>query len=333
MNPAVPFQFATLLLLAVWGCTACAQKPAKGSTPPPTQVVAEVATPTLPAVPSPGAGAAPHINAQRAMQYTAEIVGFGSRPIGSAAHRRLEAYLRSHLKAAGAQVEEDAFAAETPAGAFPMRNFIAKFPGTRPGIVVMASHYDTVYSLKDFVGANDGGSSTGLLLELANQLRSGAPRKGYSVWLVFFDGEEAVKQWSASDSLYGSRHLSEKWKASGTLGQIKAFLLADMVGDADLNIDRDGESTQWLEDMVYEAAKDMGYQSHFFARTLPSVGDDHTPFVKLDVPSADLIDFDYGYNDVFWHTPEDTLDKLSSKSLQVVGDVMLETLHLLDAKP
>jgi Zn-dependent M28 family amino/carboxypeptidase len=196
--------------------------------------------------------------------------------------------------------------------------------------VVIATHYDTLMRVKGFVGANDGGSGTGLLLELANQLR-GAKRSGYSMWLVWLDGEEAVRQWSDTDSLYGSRHLAEKWQKDGTISQVKAFLLADMVGDADLNIDRDQNSTPWLEDLVYRAAGKLGYQSHVFARTI-EISDDHLPFAKAGVPVADLIDFDYGYNNVFWHTPQDTLDKLSPKSLEITGDVLLETVHLLDQK-
>lgn len=268
------------------------------------------------------------------MQYVREVVAFGPRPIGSEAHKKLEGYLLAHLK--GAAVEHDDFTASTPDGNFPIHNIIAKFPGTRPGAVVIATHYDTLMggdrpgTVKNFVGANDGGSGTGLLVELANHLR-GAKRSGYSVWLVWLDGEEAVRQWSETDSLYGSRHLAQKWQKDGTLSQIKAFLLADMVGDADLNIDRDQNSTLWLEDLVYQAAGKLGYQSHFFARSL-AIDDDHIPFGKAGVPVADLIDFNYGYNNVFWHTPQDTLDKLSAKSLQITGDVLLETVRLLDIK-
>jgi Zn-dependent M28 family amino/carboxypeptidase len=270
----------------------------------------------------------PHVNAARAMQYVREVVAFGPRPIGSAAHKKLEAYLVAHLK--GGTLEHDDFIASTPDGSFPVHNIIAKFPGTKPGAVVIATHYDTLMRVKGFVGANDGGSGTGLLLELANQLR-GAKRNGYSVWLVWLDGEEAIRQWSETDSLYGSRHLAEKWQKDGTIGQVKAFLLADMIGDADLNIDRDQNSTAWLEDLVYQAAGKFGYQSYFFARRL-AVEDDHMPFAKAGVPVADLIDFDYGYNNVFWHTTQDTLDKLSPKSLEITGDVLLETVRLLDQK-
>ena len=151
------------------------------------------------------------------------------------------------------------------------------------------------------------------------------------MWLVFTDGEEAIKNWSATDSDYGSRHLAEKWQADGTLKKIKAFLLLDMIGDADLNIDRDANSTSWLEDLVYKAAGDVGYQSYFFGREV-GMDDDHTPFLKRGVPCADVIDYDYGYNNVFWHTPQDSLDKLSPHSLQVVGDVMMRAVELLDQR-
>lgn len=177
-----------------------------------------------------------------------------------------------------------------------------------------------------------------MLLELANQLR-GKTRDGHSVWLVWDDAEEAMKPEGSAgqpfempfedDSLYGIKHLAEKWQADGTLKKIKAFLLADMIGDSDLNIDRDTNSTPWLENVVYKAATRLGYQSHFFARTV-GIEDDHLPFMKRGVPSADLIDFDYGYNNVFWHTPQDTLDKLSPKSLEVTGRTILETIRLLN---
>ena len=173
-------------------------------------------------------------------------------------------------------------------------------------------------------------SSTALLIELANQFK-GPKRDGYSVWLVWLDAEEAVRQWSSTDSLYGSRHLAETWQKDETLKKVKVFLLADMIGDADLNIDRDANSTGWLEDLVLESARRLGLQSHYFARTI-GVEDDHIPFVKLGVPSADLIDIDYGYNNVFHHTPQDTVDKLSPRSLEIAGDVIYETVQLLDER-
>ena len=289
-------------------------------------VALTLCAPSLKAVDS---SPATSFNADRAMKYVKEIVAFGPRPIGSANHKKVEDYILAHLK--GDDVESDAFIADTPEGKFPVHNIIAKFPGTKDGIIVLASHYDTNYPLRDttYIGANDGASSSALLLEIANHLR-GKKREGYSVWLLWDDAEESMKvPWVDPESLYGVRHIADKWQTDGTLKKIKAFLLADMIGDADLNIERDHNSTPWLEDLIGQAANKLGYQSHFFGRTM-AVDDDHIPFMKRGVPSADLIDFDYGYNDVFWHTTQDTVDKLSPKSLEIVGSVILETIQMLD---
>jgi Zn-dependent M28 family amino/carboxypeptidase len=270
-------------------------------------------------------------NASRAMQYVKEIVGFGPRPVGGVNHKKVEDYIIAHLK--GIEVERDDFEVTASEGRFPVHNIIAKFPGTKDGIIVIASHYDTNWPLKDvnYVGANDGASSSALLLEIANQLR-GKKRDGYSVWLLWDDGEESMRlPWYDPESLYGVRHLAQQWKDDGTLKRIKACILEDMIGDADLNIEHDTNSTPWLEDLIYQAATNLGYQSHFFAREM-AVTDDHEAFLKEGVPAADLIDFNYGYNDVFWHTTQDTIDKLSPKSLAIVGTVTLETVRLLDQR-
>ena len=183
---------------------------------------------------------------------------------------------------------------------------------------------------KAYVGANDGGSSTGLLLALADQLR-GKTLDGYSVWLVWTDGEEAFVKWSDTDSLYGTRQLAEKWQQDGTAKKVKAFILVDMIGDADLDIQKETNSAPWLSDLVYQAATNLGYQSHFFQQTI-AIDDDHIPFMRIGVPVIDLIDFTYGYNNVFHHTTEDTLDKLSPQSLAITGDVVLESIRLLDSR-
>ncbi len=272
----------------------------------------------------------PHIDAKRAFQYTREVTAFGPRYMGSENHKKLERYILDHLK--GDQVEDDAFTADTVEGKFPVRNIIAKFPGTKDGIIVIMGHYDTNYPLRNigYVGANDGGSSTAILLEFANQLR-GKKRDGYSVWLVWTDGEEAVKVWSDTDSVYGSRHLAEKWEKDGTLKKIKALMVMDMIGDADLDIQRNTKGAPWLLDLIYTAAERLGYQSHFYAVEEP-IDDDHLPFFNRGVPCADVIDLDYGYNNVFHHTAQDTMDKLSPKSLQIVGDTIMETIHPLDQR-
>ena len=321
---------STLLLALTLSSLACDRGKEVPQSAPPVNHHSDDSLPTLTLPPD--SGVAPAFDGERALQYVKDIVKFGPRPVASANHKKVEEYIASRLK--GDQVEHDDFIADTPEGKLPVHNIIAKYPGTKDGIIVMASHYDTNYPLRNtsFVGANDGGSSSALLLEIANQLRS-KPREGYSVWLVWDDAEEAIKPETEmpfdKDSLYGIGHLADKWRADGTAKKIKAFLLADMIGDADLNVDRDTNSTPWLQSVVYEAATRLGYQSHFFGRALP-MEDDHLPFVNIGVPSVDLIDFTYGYNNVFWHTPQDTADKLSAKSLEIVGSVVLETVRILD---
>jgi Zn-dependent M28 family amino/carboxypeptidase len=322
--------FIILCLTCCLTCLACSKQKATAGAPDPNSA-ASFAPEEAQASPAADTGPPPKFESNRAMQYVKEIVAFGPRPIGSSNHKKVEDYILSHLK--GDTVEQDAFSIDTSEGKFPVRNILAKFPGTRDGIIVIASHYDTNYPLRDtaYIGANDGASSSALLLEIANQLR-GTKRDGYSVWLLWDDAEESMKlPWDDPESLYGVRHIAQKWQDDGTIKKIKAFLLEDMIGDADLNIEHETNSTPWLEDLVYQAATRLGYQSHFFGRTMPVV-DDHLPFVQRGVPSADLIDLDYGYNNVFHHTTQDTVDKLSPKSLEIVGMVTLQTVHMLDKK-
>jgi len=319
----------TLLLLA--GMTLGCSRPAATTSAAPAEVKPAVATADVPAAqPDPQAAAnlpKPDVNGNQVMQYVKDVVAFGPRPPGSPAHTKLEDYILAKLK--GVEVEQDKFTAQTPVGSFPMNNIIAKFPGKRDGIIVIAGHYDTLYSQrKNFVGANDGGSSTAVLLELAEQLR-GRQLDGYSIWLLWTDGEEAFVKWTDTDSVYGSRQLAQKWQQDGTAKKIKAFILVDMIGDADLDILKDTKSTPWLTDLVYKAASNLGYQSHFYGWET-AMDDDHIPFAKIGVPVVDLIDFTYGYNNVFWHTPQDTVDKLSPDSLAITTDVVLETIRLVD---
>jgi len=318
-----------LILLALTSSVACG-KTDHSIAAAPTKSEATAASPAQPETAVPDSGPLPQIDAKRAFQYTREVTAFGPRYMGSENHKKLERYIVDHLK--GDQVEDDAFTADTVEGKFPVRNIIAKYPGTKDGIIVILGHYETNYPLRNtgYVGANDGGSSTAILLEYANHLR-GKKRDGYSVWLVWTDGEEAVRQWSDTDSLYGTRHLAEKWNKDGTLKKIKALMVMDMIGDADLDIQRNTYGTSWLLDLIYSAAERGGYQSHFYAQEA-GIEDDHLPFLKLGVPCADVIDLDYGYNNVFHHSPQDTMDKLSPKSLEIVGNTTLEAIRLLDRR-
>jgi glutaminyl-peptide cyclotransferase len=321
------FVICMLLALPSAGCNSKKSASADAAVSPSPTASAAAAAPEMNAEPQ---GPVMHIDSAKALNYVKEIVSFGPRWPGSKGQEKVAAYLRNKLKADN--LEEDAFVADTPVGKLPMRNFVAKFQGTKDGIIVLGSHIDTNYPLRStgYIGANDGGSSTALLLAISDQLR-GKKLDGYSVWLTFFDGEEAVESsWTDTNSTYGSRHLAAKWQQDGTISKIKAFMLADMLGDADLTVFRDQNSTPWLEDLVLKAAQRLGYQSHFFAAQIP-VSDDHMSFAHYGVPVADLIDFDYGYNNSYWHTTQDTIDKLSPRSLQISGDVILEAIRLLNA--
>ncbi len=280
-----------------------------------------------------------HFDGARAYEYAREFVAIGPRWPTGPGHVKAEEFLRSHFQRTHDQLEEDTFTADTPIGPVPMCNFIVRFPGTKPGEIVLGTHYETNYPLRniDFVGANDGASTTGLLMTIADVLRAQAARSpgkkldGYSVWLVFFDGEEAIQEWSRTDSTYGSRHLAAKWGRDGTLNSIKAFLLADMIGDKDLDIQRETHSTPWLIDLVAQAAKKFGDQRYFFQQSM-DVEDDHLPFVERGVPSIDIIDLDYGPNNSYHHTAQDTLDKISAHSLTIDGDVFMESIRLIDMR-
>ncbi|MBI3455403.1 MAG: M28 family peptidase [Candidatus Rokubacteria bacterium] len=284
-----------------------------------------------------GALAAAGFDGGRAFRDVARLVGFGPRPPGSPALDRARAYIAGELRRAGWRVREHAFTAQTPRGPLRMVNVVAEWPGRRPEVVAVAGHYDTKpFADFRFVGANDGGSSAGLLLELSRALaarhRTAPPR--FTRWLVFFDGEEAQAQWSPTDSLYGSRALVAALRASGELARLRVLIVADMIGDRDLGIRRESASTPWLADLVWTVARRLGYARHFLDGWQP-VEDDHSPFLDAGVAATLLIDFEYGGGlgqNAYWHTAEDTLDKLDARSLQVVGEVILEALPGIDAE-
>ena len=290
------------------------------------------------------AQAAAHFNGQAAYQITEQLLQAAPKRFnGSPGHLKAEEFIKQHFapEAAKGNFETDTFTASTPAGFQTMHNFIVKFPGKKDGIIVLASHYETNYPLRDiaFYGANDGAATSAILIEIGNVLRAHPP-EGYSVWLVFDDGEEAVKDWYAKpgqDNTYGTRHLAAKWSQEGILKKIKALIVVDMVADKDLNIDRDNNSTPWLLDTLALAAKDTGHSAYIFKHT-ESEEDDHLPFVQRGVPALDFIDAHYGTPtasspDGYHHTAEDTLDKISAHSLQISGDLLLEMIHLINQRP
>ena len=277
------------------------------------------------------ASSAPAFDGQAAFRHVEKIVRFGPRPSGSEALARTRRYIADELRAAGFRVRQEPFTSTTPDGPIKMANMIGEIEGRRSDVIVVGGHYDTKHFPNfRFVGANDGGSSSGFLLELARALARAKPE--FTYWIVFFDGEEARREWSRDDSLYGSRHFVRSLAASGQLKRVRAAIVADMIGDRDLAIRREAGSTPWLSDLIWQAAAKLGYQRHFPESAL-AVEDDHSPFLEAGVPAALLIDFDYGGRpgeNAFWHTPEDTLDKVGARSLAIVGEVLLEALRAVE---
>ncbi len=285
---------------------------------------------------------APHFNGQAAYTLTQQFLAAAPKRFnGSPGHTAAETFIKAHFapEAAKGNFEVDSFTSNTPAGAQAMRNYIVKYPGKKDGIIVLASHYETNYNLRDtaFVGANDGAATSALLIEIGALLRTHPP-DGYSVWLVFDDGEESVTgNWTEGEGLYGTRHLAARWANDGTLSKIKAFLLADMCADRDLNLDFDEMSTPWLRDLLRTAAKNTGHLDSIYKNNVPGLTDDHIPFKKRGVPVLDLIDIDYGPHtatapDGWHHTDQDTLDKISARSLQISGDLFLEMIRLINQR-
>lgn len=269
---------------------------------------------------------------ERALAWTAKVVALGPRPPGSVAHRKQQALIAAALRETKCRVEEVAFTGQTPLGPIAMKNIIAKCKGNSDRIVVISGHYDTLRQPDiEFVGANDGGSSTGFLLALAEILSE--RRLHDNVWLAFLDGEEAIVRWQGRDHTYGSRRQAAQWSLDGTADRIEALINVDMIGDADLRLLYEEQSTPWLRDLIWSTGVQLGYEDIFADRRPAFVDDDHVPFLAVGIPAVNLIDFNYGLGNRYWHTEDDTIDKLSEKSFAAVLHVVLETLNKLSRRP
>jgi Zn-dependent M28 family amino/carboxypeptidase len=262
------------------------------------------------------------------MADTRRAVAFGERPSGSAANTRLRDWIVAQLKPLGGQLTMDSFVGQTPTGPVRMANVVLKFSGSSGRAIAVTGHFDTKkIPMVHFLGANDGGSSTGFLLEFA---RVAAKMSHHDdLYIVFFDGEEAVGEWTDRDSVYGSRHLAAKWASDGTLARLKALINIDMIGDKELDIMNDGNSNAGLVQLMLAVADKLG-DGKYFLRERQGIDDDHIPFAQSGVNVLDIIDFNYGPNNAYWHTAQDTDDKLSEHSFQVVGDVVVGMVRELD---
>lgn len=299
-------RYATVLACGLLACSADANNPAPAA---------------------PAQSAAVKFDGGRAYEDLRRQVGFGPRPAGSAALTQCRQYILAQLKAAGIAAQEQAFDVDTPIGRVRMVNVIGTIAGRRPDRVALATHYDTkLFGEFRFVGASDGASSTAVVLELGRALKG--RQNDFTIELLFFDGEEAFVDWyKNNDNTYGSRHYVQAAQKAGTLSGLKALILLDMIGDRDLTIRRDTNSTRWLTDVIWSSAARLGHRMHFLQEET-TIDDDHMAFVRAGVPAVDIIDLEYAA----WHTPQDTLDAVSARSLQVVGDVVLDGLPQIEKR-
>jgi len=264
----------------------------------------------------------------RAYEHLRQVVAFGPRPAGSAALASTRGYIKKQLADIGIQAVEQAFDADTPVGRIHMVNLIARIPGASPDRIVFAGHYDTkLFREFRFVGANDAGSSTAFLIEWARVMK--ARKNPLTVELLFLDGEEATVEWGGTDRTYGSRHYVQVAQREKTLPSLRALILVDMIADRDLTIRRETASTPWLTEAIWAAARRLK-RTDAFLDSSAEIEDDHLPFLQAGVPAVDIIDGPDDYPP--WHTAGDTLDKVSARSLQTVGDVLLEALPAIEKR-
>ena len=273
----------------------------------------------------------PTFDSSRAFEHLKQVVALGPRPANSPALQKTREYIKQQLTSIGLSPVEQAFEAQTPIGPVKMVNISATIKGTAggPGRLIFAGHYDTkLFSDFTFVGANDAGSSTAFLLEFARVLKD--RKNPLTMEILFLDGEEAFGEWDTGNT-WGSRHYVEQAEASGDLKNVKAMILVDMIGDKNLTIKRETQSTPWLTDAIWSAARQLKRPE--FQPDEQTINDDHLPFLQAGVPAVDIIDFQYpDATHVHWHTAGDTLDKVSAQSLQVVGDVLLAALPAIELR-
>ncbi len=324
--------FLVIVPLTLIGCPSGANKPI------------DMRPVTSPDASSSPAKSVSDFDGERAFEHVRKQVEFGPRPPGSPELEKTRGYMIDQLKSYGLKVTTDEFHPVTPVGDPKMVNVTAELAGESSDVIIISSHYDTklVKEFK-FVGAVDAGSSTGELLELARVMAARKTKPKLTYWFVFFDGEEALCfDWDECknpnpsdpkkplpDNTYGSRRYVAQLIEKNELKRVRAMILFDMMGYKNLRLGRDDMSTGWLQDIVYQTAREIGYGTTFVDAREGVGGDDHEPFLRAGIESLDIIQLSsYPY----WHTKEDTLDKVSAKSLKIVGDVVVTSLPKIEER-
>ena len=277
-------------------------------------------------------------NGERAMDHVRKQIDFGPRPPDTPQLAKTRAYILDELKSYGVNVSLDEFTAATPRGEKKMANIVGDIPGETDKLILITSHYDTkLYKDMYFVGANDPAASVATLLEIGRVLGSRKEKPKMTYRLVFFDGEEAFcegwdecKNGDEPDNTYGSRHYLSQLQSRHELERTHALILLDMMGYKNLELGRDTLSSRWLQDIIWQTGRELGYGKVFVDRPEGVGGDDHQAFIGAGVSAVDLIQLtSYPY----WHRADDTIDKVSSQSMKIVGETVLASLpKIADAK-
>jgi glutaminyl-peptide cyclotransferase len=272
----------------------------------------------------------PDFDGQRAFAEVEALGQFSPRDAGTENGLRAARHILNRLESFGVTAKIDRFADSTPVGEKTFRNVIGEIPGRTDRWLILGSHFDTMPGIENFQGANDSGSSTGVLLELARILSDTTPETG--IRFAFFDGEEGIAHYVPGDGLHGSRHMARQLVESGERKKITAMVLLDMVGDKDLNFTIPQNSDGKLVKALIDAAYAAGHRERISLATQTVIIDDHVPFLEVGIPAIDLIDFRFGskpgLND-HWHTAADNLESISAESLQITGEITMELLQTL----
>ena len=271
----------------------------------------------------------PETDGGYAFRKVSEIYGIGPRPSGSEGAKKTAEFIKNEIIRYGLNPETDEWIEKTPSsGGTIFRNVTVVIPGKKTGFIIIGSHYDTkrIETVPEFSGANDGASSSGLLLSLIRTVKNNPAPPPLTLIFAFFDGEECVYQYDDGDGLHGSRRMTGKLKESGKSSACRAVIILDMIGDKDLNISIPSNSDAALADKIIRMAEARNL-GKYFAKSTAAIIDDHTPFHKMGIPAVDIIDFEYGENNRFWHTKADTIDKISPDSLKMAGDIVMALIY------
>ena len=269
----------------------------------------------------------PKIDSGLAFKLVKDIVKLGSRPSGSEQSQKQVDFISQKIREYGVECKIQSFNDSTPDGIIKFQNIIVDIPGQKDQFIIIGCHYDTKKMLltKDFSGANDGASGVGLLLAMIKSIAKHKQMPEYSLRFIFFDGEECINSYTDSDGLHGSRYYAKELARNGDKALCRAVIIADMIGDKELLIETPSDSEYGLKELLISSAKRLKSEA-FFKEGDQEIVDDHTPFQKIGIPAIDIIDFNYGPGNSWWHSSEDTVDKIDKKSFQIVGNVLLDMI-------